>query len=446
MKHFFGIFLLFLAVLTVSCKKNTSTTVASSVARVTSFYFAKNDSFPGLAEASFTVKELLDTGLVYNKDSMLYGTSLRRVVPKFTFEATPSSATLALGDTSFALTGTDTCDFTRQPIYLTVVSQDGSTTKVYRIAPTVHRVDPDLWTWTRLSDDILTGDFEQQVLPLGGEFVLLSNNGFRSSVYTSPDGASWTKKAEPSLPASCHVRNIISDGSRLYYIEEQTLFTSTDGSVWTPTDYSAASYTIYSMLMYFNGTVWAVVEKEDLDLYLATVDNTTITPTSIRLDDRFPIDNFATAVFTSTSNRARALVLGGYSREGASLNSRWSFEAYHNDDKDTLRVKNYTIEQPHFTSLTGASLAWYGNRLYLFGGINGDAHLQAQTCLVSDDEGMNWFAPDSTKIVIPAAYGVRQKQSLVLRDNSIYLFGGQNGVKVYSDTYSARINSIDWKD
>jgi hypothetical protein len=46
---------------------------------------------PGLAQAVFTVEERLDTGLVWNKDSMLYGTDLHRVVPRFVFAATPSA-------------------------------------------------------------------------------------------------------------------------------------------------------------------------------------------------------------------------------------------------------------------------------------------------------------------------------------------------------------------
>jgi hypothetical protein len=67
---------------------------------------------PGLAQAVFTVEERLDTGLVWNKDSMLYGTRLDKVRPRFTFAATPSSAFLTFPDTTVVLTGYDTLDFT----------------------------------------------------------------------------------------------------------------------------------------------------------------------------------------------------------------------------------------------------------------------------------------------------------------------------------------------
>lgn len=429
----------------VSCKKNSTTTTLSSVAQLTTFSFAKVDSLPGLAEARFTVKEMIDTGFVYNEDSIRYGTPLTKVVPKFTFAATPSSATLTLPDTSIALSGSDTINLTRQPAYLTVVSQDGKNTKVYRIEAYVHTMDPDLWMWKRLSTDLYKGDFESQALPLGKYFVFFANNGFRNHLFCSANGAEWVDMGEPMLPTACRVRSIISDTTTLYYTEQNILYTSTDGLIWESTDYTTANYRLLSMLMFFDGEVWLVIEQTDGRLYLATVDGTTITPTEIALSEDFPIDNFATVCFTSTSNRARALVLGGYSRMGESLNSRWSIEAYHHGMVDSLRVKNLTIEQPTFTSLTGAAMAWYGDQLMLFGGINADAKLQSAACLVSTDEGMTWCEPDTLKFKMPAEYGIRQKQSAIVRDNNVYLFGGQNGIQTYSDVYSGRLNSIDWE-
>ena len=55
-------------------------------------------------------------------------------------------------DTVCILTGYDTLDFTKQPIYLTIRSQDGINTKVYQIVPTVHQMDPDLYDWNRLCE------------------------------------------------------------------------------------------------------------------------------------------------------------------------------------------------------------------------------------------------------------------------------------------------------
>ena len=428
----------------VSCKKNSSSTSLSSVAQLTTFSFAAVDSLPGLAEASFTVKEMLDTGFVYNEDSIRYGTPLTKVVPKFTFAATPSSATLTLPDTTISLSGSDTINLTRQPAYLTVVSQDGTNTKVYRIEAYVHTMDPDMWRWQQLAADMYSGDFESQAVSVGGQILFFMNNGFRNHLFSSTDGAAWTDKGEPALPSSCHVRAILSDGTTLYYVEQNVLYTSTDGLNWNSEDYSASGWKLLSALMWFDEKVWFVIEQADGHLYLAMATDAGVVPTPVQLPDDFPIDNFATVCFSSTSNRGRAMVLGGYSREGASLNSRWSFETYRHGSTDSLRVKNLTIEQPTFTSLTGAAMVWYNNRIMLFGGINGDAKLQEAPCLISSDEGMTWTKPDSAHFCLPTEFGVRQKLSALVRDNNVYLLGGQTGTVVHSDVYSGRLNSIDW--
>ena len=97
MRKFLYIFSSFLVIILSGCDlNNNNTTTLSSVAKLSSFSFTANDSFPGLAAAVFTIEERIDTGLVWNKDSMLYGTNLTRVVPRFTFAATPDAANVAI--------------------------------------------------------------------------------------------------------------------------------------------------------------------------------------------------------------------------------------------------------------------------------------------------------------------------------------------------------------
>lgn len=444
MKRFFSIFLIFGLIFLVSCNKSSSTPTTSSVAQLTTFSFAANDSLPGLAAALFSVKELVDTGYVYNEDSILYGTPLNRVVPKFTFAATPGSASMALPDTTVVLSGKDTLDFTRQPAFLTVTSSDGTTTKVYRICAFVHQVDPDLFSWSVLTGSVCTGQYDSRVLDLNARFVMLINNGFGNQVYSSLDGQTWTTATQPTvLPADCRVRAVVSDHSLLYYASAHALYTSMDGVAWTMTDYSGADFDFVTMLMPFNQLTWAVVRSHaDDGLYLAFGNADMFTMTDIRLDDDFPVENFAAVEFLSASNRARAMVLGGYSSQGVSLNSRWSFE--YSAVEDCYRIQNLTIEQPRFTNLTGAEMVWYDNSIFLFGGIDADAQTADVPFYISMDEGMNWAKPDTLKNKLPSDFGVRQRLSAIVRDNGIYLFGGTRGAETLSDVYYGRLNSINW--
>ncbi len=442
MRHFLPVIGLIVIGL-VGCKDTTTSTTKSSVAQLTAFGFSADSDYPGLSAATFKVEERLDTGLVYNPDSITYATSLDSVVPKFTFAATPGSAVMQTPDTTIVLGGSDTINFTRQPLYLTVKSQDGTNTKVYELRAYVHQVDPDLYHWEQLCSQVLTDNSEQRVVALGEQFVSISNNGFRTSVCLSTDGNVWSSGQTPAgLPDGCHVRRIISDGNTLYYADSITLYTSADALVWTASDYSGRDFRIINMLMAWNDTVWAIAEDKQ-GVVLAKMQDNQLKLTDLRPKTTFPVSDFATVCFENAAGRARAMVLGGRAGNGCVLNARWNLEY---SPAVGYRMQNFSIDRPNFTDLTGASVIWYNHQLLMFGGVDADMHYLGREILVSNDEGLNWTAADTAKNHLPEAYTARQKQSVMVRDNAIYVFGGEQQDQTFSDVYRGRLNSIDWND
>jgi len=432
----------------ISCSSSSSTVDSSDVAQLSSFYLASQDSFPGFEEATFKISEGTDTGLVYAVDSIRYGTPLELSIPKFVFAATPASATLTIGDTMVVLTGSDTLDLSQKPIYLNVVSYDLTNTKVYRIEMDVHQVDPDLFVWTKLTDAVYDkDDSEQNVFVLDDTFYLFTNNGYGNRLFASMDGENWMQLALMGLPSSCHVKAIVDDGQTLYYAQDTILYTSTDAAVWTAHSYIDSSFTIPSMLMYYNDTVWTILEdKATKQLCLGKLIQGKVVNTWMKLDDDFPISGFYAVEFYSSSWRRRAMIIGGYTRNGRCLNSRWNVEYSPTDQTHPYRFINYSIEQPSFSTLTGVSVIWYNNQLMMFGGVDKDMVYRGNEILVSYDEGFNWEQIDSTKCALPASYTARQKQSVLVYENSIYVIGGQDRQTTYSDVYCGRLNSIDWEE
>ncbi len=447
--HFIGYILLaVLAFGLVSCDRTSTETQKSNVAQLTSFRFAEIKNMPGLAEAKFKIDERLDTGLVTNQitplDSMRFGTSLKKVVPKFTFAASPGSATMHLGDTTIELGGQDTLDFTRTPIYLTVISSDLSKTKVYEIKTAVHTVDPDYYNWQVLTHTAFTTeDEEQQVVVLGSKFYWFSNNGFSNTLHTSTDCVTWTKQTVTGLPSVCHVKGILAYDDKLYYVDTTKLYVSTDAQNWTATDFSAKAFRMQTMLMTFNDTAWVLVSDKDENLQLAQVVEDTIRLVGIGLDSQFPLSGFSTVTFESSSARKRALIIGGYSRNGQCINSRWSME-YAPTIKGLYRLMNYSIEEDGFTTLTGASVIWYKNQLMMFGGVNKDMEFRGTDIMVSSNEGFSWAKADTAKCKLPSLFTPRHNQCVLVNENDIYIFGGQDLNTSYSDVYKGRLNSIDW--
>ena len=442
MRKFFYIILLIVPLIWAGCESKTTTTT-SSVAQLTAFSFAKNDSMPGLSAAVFTVEERIDTGLVWNKDSILYGTRLDSVVPRFVFAATPGSAYLTFPDTLVYLTGYDTLDFTKRPIYLTIHSADNENMKVYEIQPMVHQVDPDLFSWTRLTDAIYPADdSEQRVVELGSDFVMISSNGFAIQAYRSADGVTWTSSSTlTGLPAGTHVRQIISDGTTLYYGQDHQIYTSTDAIYWTGHD---VTYPVHTMVLYWNHLVWALVDNGN-GYELATYADGALTLSGLQPTEDFPVSDFATVCFHSASMRERTMIIGGFAANGKSLNTRWNIEySSHPAPNGSYRMEEFSIDRPSFTSMTGISVIEYNDQLMLFGGVDEKMNYFGREILVSIDEGLNWDMTDTTKNQLPEVYQARQKQTAIVRDNNIYLFGGQDRHNTYSDVYKGRLNSIDW--
>ena len=438
---------LLLVCIMVGCSKSTTTTTKSSVAELSAFSLAANDSFPGMEKAVFKIEERLDTGLVYNPDSIMYGTPLDSVVPKFTFATTPGAAVLAVGDTTIVLTGSDTINLNIRPIYLSVTSQDASNTKVYEIVATVHQVDPDLFVWTQLTPAVYPADnSEQNVLTLGDKLVLIMNNGFRTSVFTSADGATWSSEQVPTvLPSATRVRSIISDNSMLYYADDSLLYTSTDALTWQQTSYAGSGFALKTMLMAWNETVWALAEDSE-GLVLANMQGGVLQPTPLRPRSPFPVSDFAAVAFESASNRARAMILGGFAEDGTALNTRWNLEyATTIAENGGYRMQDFSIDRPHFTRLTGASVVWYNHQLYMFGGVDAEMQYQGRDILISTDEGVNWTKADTAKCQLPETYTARQGQSVVVRNNEIYVIGGESQTETFSDVYRGKLNSIDWE-
>jgi len=444
MRKFLFIFIGFLAVLLLGCEKSSTSSSKSSVAKLTAFSFAANDSMPGLAAAVFSIDERIDTGLVYNKDSILYGTSLERVVPRFTFQVAVGTAQLHMPDTTLVLSGSDTLNFEKLPVYLSITSSDGTTTKVYEIRPTVHQADPDLFVWERLTDTIKgypNDESEQRVVELLNEFVLIANNGFKNTVYSSADGSDWSTPVTPSgLPTACRVRQIISDGVSLYYAEGTDLYRSSDAVNWTK---QTMQYEMKTMLLYWNDLPWVLVDNNGPELAFLAADSLNLT--GLRPEQDFPVSDFASVNFNSPSGRERAMIIGGFAENGKSLNTRWNLEySTHITENKGYRLREFSIDQPNFSTMTGVSVIFYDDQLMLFGGVDANQTYFGRDILVSNDEGITWTQADSAKNQLPEVYTARQKQTAIVRNNYIYLFGGQSAQRTFCDVYRGKLNSIDW--
>ena len=441
-----------IAILCVACDNSETSIQTSSETRVKVFTFHKDTANLGLTEVEYKIEHLADTGLIYCPDSLRFGTRLDSVVPYVTCMETPASITYFTPDTILVSTASDTLDFTKNPIYLCVKSSDLEHTRWYRINIFVHQADPNLYVWKQLTPNIFPSqNCKLKAFFAYGKLNLFVNNGFTTHLYQSTNGADWTKNtAFVGLPAICDVRDILQLGDTLYYVNANKLYTSVNVQDWVEADFSDRTVDLVNMLVEFDGQAWCILQdKTTSDLFLGVVRDGDIVPAPAIsglngnvLPKSFPISDYAALKFQSSSERPRAMIVGGRDCYGNPVNTRWNLEY---ELSDGYRMVDFSINQPSFKSLTGASIVQYDNHLMMFGGIDNDMDWRSDL-LYSDDEGMNWYVPDTAQNILPDTYTSRQNQTVVVDDKqNIFVIGGQSFTESYSDVYCGYQNELKWQ-
>lgn len=452
----------FLLLSLVGCMSNTDTIVTSSETRVQTFTFYEDTTNRGLTEMTYIIEHLSDTGRIYCKDSLPFGTRLDSVVPYVTYKATPALAKYCFPDTVIISTGADTLDFTKHPdsIFLYVLSSDMTQERWYHLDIYAHQSDPYLYVWEQLTDQIFKPQNCKMKVFYGNEKLhLYVNNGFQTQLYQSADGSLWSlvSNAPLGLPSSCSVRDILQCGTSLYYVEDDYLYIKDDTLQWKAIDCSGRDYQLVNMLMAFHDKPWCILQDTvSENLFLGIVQEGDIHPvTSIYglnngiLPSNFPISDFASLSIKSSSERPRAMVVGGRSLDGTPVNTRWNFEYETPTNSENMpsagyRVVDFSIEQPTFHSLTGMSIIQYNDHLIMFGGVDNDMEYRSDI-LYSDDEGMHWYVPDTAQNRLPETYQSRQQQTVVVdSEDNIYIIGGQTNTQTFSDVYRGYLNSMKW--
>ncbi len=437
------VLLLMVAVALMCCNKRSSTQLSSDPT-ITKMAFTANDSFPGLAKASFTIvsRHNGDTGLIYSNDSLMFGTDLKHVVPVFSYNASPYSVMFHVCndtvDTAFLFNSGSAVDFRQYPMYVTTTSADRSAMKTYEIQVVVHEADPDLFTWQKLSSEVCTESYDaQKAFVLNDRFYYIFN-GLQQNVYQSADAKTWEKMTLTDTMSIGHLvvgekYALCLDGGRVKKTADIQLWESVE------TDFSGE---FIAGLMYFDERYWALAQVGEQRRLVYSEDGTKWEELGWTVPDDFPVEQFGAVSFFSTTGRPRALILGGYDSRGYICDGRWSFEW----SVDGYRVVNLSDQNSSsYDPIAGAELFYYNNSLYLMGGMQLENKLLSEQMMVSTDEGMHWEAVDTAHNKFPLTIGKRYCMSATLRNDTVYVFGGKDQSKTYSDTYSGVLNSVMWE-
>lgn len=429
-----------------SCVSSNNKVTLSSDPSVSGFYL-RNDSFPILRNTAFVIEEGVDTGRIYNVDSIKFGTPINMVVPNLYYKASAVAASIFYTPTdTVPLSSNDTLDFSQRPVRLHVISQDLTTDKWYNVEVNVHQVDPDLYIWEQTATDLYSTDYSaQKAVVLGDSIFLFLSNGFEIKLLATIDGYSWTaERILSGLPQNTPIKAILSDGKKLYVGCQNAIYTSTDAQSWTVVKQDA-QWIAANMLFKYNNMIWAAVLADGSNAYnlICSADN------GASWDEHeeklpvadFPYTDYASAVFSSASGRQRAILVGGYNIEGMELRSVWNVEY---DGERGYNWKQFTNDACSELYGTGISILPYDKHLIMFGVENGGAASSVHM-MESYTEGYSWTAVDTAHNKMPDTYIPRVAQTVVIDSaNHVFMIGGRSRSTVLTDVYKGKLNSVDW--
>lgn len=377
-----------------------------STTAITSFSLSDDSKvMDNLSSVFFSID--LDHGVIYNADSLPMGTKITKLVPKIDFQTTMSKAmiyqtggSVRTDSVNFLENENDSIDFSGKVI-LRVTSYDQQSTRDYEIKVNVHNSKPDSLAWEKLAVAELPS---RMAKPKAQKTVLFkdtpttiieeANGSFTISTASDIYQGTWIKKELP-LSFKPQIRSLTPTDNALWILDVAgNLFTSADGTVWTPT-----------------GQKWVAIIGPYLNSILGIHDTPTglahchwpanPTITDGPLENGFPVSGFTASNIITSKWAAMPTLLfcGGTLPTGEPTPQTWAF-----DGSAWAEIADAPLP-----ALTGALMvAYQGYRsdgsslgqiqlpsLVVFGGrlADGKANRKVYT---SFDNGVNWRLGDTS--------------------------------------------------
>lgn len=468
----------------VACNSDveSTTTVSASSAIITSFSLTEDDDvLENLDSVFFSID--LAKGLIYNADSLPYGTDVTKLIPVISTMDGASLLELTVkrsggSDTvyDYLTNSTDSIDFTN-PVALRMISPDGATELNYTVNVNVHKMKPDSLTWSQVDRRELPSAFatpaEQRTTRSLDRLYCLTRyqSGYCISQspadlgsLNDPDATmeNWTN-ITPTFGFTPDVTTFTATDDALYILStDGTLYKSADGgSSWSSTG-EALNNIIggYGTELLGNalvGSTWEIHSYPSGNVQ-ALPQGMPVSGMSVPVCYKFALSPDPQLIFT-----------GGRKADGTLSNATWGF-----DGSSWIQISKTGLPEglegvaliPYFTF--NVSTSWNVTEyptILAVGGRKADGSLNT-TVYRSSDYGYIWSEADDLLQMpdfIPAMYdsqayviiSVLQAPVAVTKVSKpienwdcpyIYLFGGRKADgTLYNTVWRGVINRLSFK-
>ena len=325
--------------------------------------------------------------LIYNLDSLPYGTSVSRVVTSITSDT--NYIVYTKNDKDTVWTSTDSINF-ESPVMFKVAAYNGTYGTPYRVSVNVHQVNPEQMVWSRLASNFPGNEINAQKAVLFNHRIYVFAEKDKQVEVTSTsvsDGLSWTDLQTVGIPEKADYRSAMAWGNKLYLVAEGNLYASPDGSTWNAVGTAPALSQLVANYDASDDRKLMVAIDRAGTTFVESKDGSTWNETTSIPDD-FPKEGLSYTSYPLQTNKniRRMIVMGKNTDKNYTVTwSRLSTESTWGDN-----IPNHKDYCPRLENM---GMIYYNDSIYAFGGNGVKDTLQIaafNNFYVSKNQGIDW--------------------------------------------------------
>ena len=384
----------------------------------------KDSTYTGKFNAA-KVKFYIDQaqGLIYNPDSLPYGTNPASALAKVVAKNSGTIVIKSTTDEKFTYyRNNDSINFSTPRVFR-VYSNKGSEYRDYKVSVNVHKQRGNVFSWQALQANSNFASFTaMKAVSTGSKVFVFGTNGSQTVVYVASkdNGNSWTKLSK-TFTANAY-KSVAVQGTKIFVIDNGTVYSSTDGSSWTT-----------------NSSLKQLVAASPAELFVLSTSGTLlasknngVTWTNESLDSNaslLPVSNIGSSLTAVTSDLYRVLLVGTLS--SGTKNVAWTKLSYRQNEQWSYVESNADkFQLPLYKSLSVVNY----DKAALALGLDSSGKLASM--LLSCDGGITWKSNKS--FTYPT--GIQAATAFAATVDSDEYLWVISGTKVWR----GRLNRVGW--